>query len=253
MAFLDPIFNPWLLPLLEWHAFFGILLIAFFISVLVTVVYKYTTNQTDMKRMKDQQKEFQAKMKSLRDKPDEMMRVQKEAMKVNFEYMKQSFKPTLITMLPILLIFGWMAGHLSYEPIHPGESYRVTAFFKETAVGNATLVAPNGTEVLSPLMQLVSPQLSWNLKTATVGEHLIGVELGEVRQSKPVLISERLEYADEFAVYQHSDIEKIQINYEKLQPLRDLSIFGWYPGWLALYIIFSLVFSIGLRKVMKVY
>src|SRR3989338_8107579 len=130
MAFLDPIFNPWLLPLLEWHSFIGILLIAFFISVLVTVVYKYTTNQVEMKRMKDQQKEFQEKMKSMRDKPEEMMKVQKEAMKVNFEYMKQSFKPTLITMLPILLIFGWMAGHLSNELIHPGESYSITVFFK---------------------------------------------------------------------------------------------------------------------------
>ncbi len=253
MAFLDPIFNPWLLPLLEWQSFIGILLLALFISILVTVVYKYATNQVEMKRMKDQQKEFQTRMKSLRDKPDEMMKVQKEAMKINFEYMKQSFKPTLITMLPILLIFGWMAGHLSYEPIHPGESYSVTVFFKETAVGNASIVVPDGTEVLSSVLQTVGPQMTWNLRTAVQGEHLITVELGETRQSKPVIISERLEYADEFALYQYSDIEKIKINYEKLKPLGTLSIFGWNPGWLALYIIFSLLFSVLLRKMMKVY
>jgi len=101
MAFLDPILNPVLLPLLNWSPFWGICLVAFIISLLITLAYKLFTNQNEVKRLKEEQKEFQKRIKELRQNPEEMMKVQKDAMKKNMEYMKHSFKPTLITMLPI--------------------------------------------------------------------------------------------------------------------------------------------------------
>src|SRR3989338_1531895 len=123
-SFLDPVLNPVFQPLLNRSPLFVILFFVFIISFVIVFVYKYATNQEEMGRLKGQQKEFQKKLKELRDKPEEMMKVQKEAMKVNMDYMKHSFKATLITLLPILLIFGWMTAHLAFEQIYPGERYR---------------------------------------------------------------------------------------------------------------------------------
>lgn len=255
MAFLDPIFNPVLLPLLNLVGpFWGIFILSLIISVIVTVIYKYTTNQELMKRLKDEQKSYSQKLKELRSNPEEMMKVQKEAMKVNMEYMKLSFKPTLITMLPILLIFGWMAGHLSYEPIYPGETYSVTAMFKAGVTGNAELVADAKTTLVDAAVQPINnSRVTWKLNSAE-GEHLLTVKTGNSSQDKKVLIAKELNYAEAVSLYQHSDLEKVQINYNELRPLGPtFSIWSWQPGWISIYIIFSLVFSLALRKAFKLY
>ncbi len=207
-----------------------------------------------MKRLKDLQKEMQLKVKTLRDRPEEMMKVQKEAMKVNFEYMKHSFKPTLITMLPMILILGWMAGHLSYEQIYPGESYGVTAEFVKGISGQAELVADEGTELISPAQQeILDGKATWNLKS-TAGSHLLTVKQEKTEQSRKVLITQELQYEEAITMFQHSDIQKITVNYNKLRPLgADFSIFGWQPGWLGIYLILSIIFSMVLRKLMKIY
>lgn len=253
MSFLDPVLNPVLQPLLSKSPFLLIVLVSFVISVVITVAYKFLTNQEEMRRLKEQQKEFQRRMKELRSHPEEMMKVQKEAMKSNMDYMKHSLKATLITMLPIILIFSWMSGHLSFEPVYPEETYSVTAMFAKGVTGDAELVVDDGTELLSEAKQQVSNgEVTWRMKS-TEGEHTLTVKIGEVEQQKKVLITKELKYKDQFTMFKGSDIEKITINYNKLKPLGDWSIFGWYPGWLAIYFISSIVFSLGMRKLLKVY
>lgn len=253
MAFVDPVLNPVLQPLLNASPVSVIIGVSLLVSVLITLVYKYMTNQNEMKRLKEQQKEFQKRMKELRSNPDEMMKVQKEAMKANMEYMKQSLKPTLITMLPIILIFTWMAGHLSYEPVYPDEQYSITAAFKDGVTGKAELLADEGTKLSSEAAQEIKDgSVTWNLKS-DMGEHALTVKVGETQQQKKVLITKELKYEEAVSLYQHSDIEKIAVNYNKLKPLGQLSLFGWQPGWLGIYFLFSIVFSLGLRKVLKIY
>ena len=77
--FLDPV----LMPVLNLGSFWAILVLAIAISLIITLVYKFVTDQNKMKEMKDKQKDYQKKMKELRSKPEEMMKVQKEAMKLN--------------------------------------------------------------------------------------------------------------------------------------------------------------------------
>ncbi len=252
MAFLDSLFNPVLLPLMNKSPFLGVLLVSLVLSFVVVLVYKYFTNQEEMKKIKEAQKEYQQKFKELKSQPDEAMKLQKEAMGKNFEYMKHSLKATLITMLPIILVFGWMNGHLAFEPIYPGETYSITAQFKEGIVGDAQLIVDEGTTLMSEAIQPINSGVTWNLQS-TEGAHIITVKGANIEQSKKVLITKELRSETPLSVYAHSDLEQIKINYNKLRPLGEFEFFGWQPGWLGLYIFFSIVFSIGLRKVMKVY
>ena len=252
MAFLDPVLNPVLQPLLNMSPFWGVVILAFVITLIITLAYKYLTNQSEMKRLKEEQKESQKRMKELRNNPEEMMKVQKAAMKKNMEYMKHSFKATLITFIPIILIFGWMNAHLAYEPIFPGERFSITAEFAEGVNGEAELLVDEGTELLNEAKQGISSNILWNLKS-TAGEHFLTVKTGSEEQTKKVLITTDLMYEEPISVYEHSDIASIKINYNKLRPLGGMEIFGWQPGWLGLYIIFSIIFSVGLRKVLKIY
>lgn len=252
MVFLDPLLTPILQPLLNASPFLTILVLSLFISIIITLVYKLITNQELMKSLKEKQKDYQKQMKELRSQPEQMMKMQKEAMKLNMQYMKQSFKPTLITMIPIILIFGWMAAHLSFEPVYPDEPYSITAEFKEGTSGEAELVVEEGTDIIGDSKQKINGAATWNLKS-DFGRHQLIVKSGEDEQVKDILITKELEYEPPLSMYQHSSIEKININYNKLKPLGEFELFGWQPGWLGLYIIFSIVFSIVLRKVLKIY
>ncbi len=253
MSFLDPVLNPVLGPLLTKSPLLLIILVSLVISVIITVAYKFLTNQDEMKRLKEQQKDYQKRMKELRSNPEEMMKMQKEAMKSNMDYMKHSLKATLITMLPIILIFSWMTGHLSFEPIYPGETYSVTATFAKGVTGEGELIADDGTQLSSDAVQEVAGgEVTWRMKS-TEGEHTLTVKTGETEQQKKVLITKELAYEDQVSMFKGSDLEKITINYNKLRPLEDFHLYAWYPGWLAIYFISSIVFSLGLRKLLKVY
>jgi len=71
---LDPIFS----PLLNLPTIAAVILLSFLISLIITIVYKYTTNQDLMKQLKDEMKEFQREIKELRKEPEKAMQVQKK-------------------------------------------------------------------------------------------------------------------------------------------------------------------------------
>ena len=249
MSILDPILGPVMSIPAPWN----LLLISFIITGGITLLYKFATDQKLMKDLKQEMKDLQKEMKSLKDNPEKMMSVQKEAMKVNMEYMKHSLKPTLFTMLPILLIFGWMSGALAYDPITVGESYTIMADFAEGVSGQAQLVLDLESEFSSSeAVQMISEgSATWRVKSSVAGEHILAVETGDASETITVLVTEgELDYADAELKFEESDISKISVGYNKLTPLGGLSIFGWNPGWLALYIVVSLILSLSLRKAM---
>jgi hypothetical protein len=51
-----------------------------------------------------------------------------------------------------------------------------------------------------------------------------------------------------------SNINSITVEMKPVRPLGpDFNLFGWYPGWLSIYLISSIGFSALFRKYLKVY
>ncbi|MEW6063176.1 MAG: EMC3/TMCO1 family protein [Nanoarchaeota archaeon] len=90
------------------HPAFGIAFISFVLTLFMTLVYKYLTDQMIMKGIKDDVKSIQTKMKDSKNNPQKLISLQKEAMEKNMKYMMHSFKPMLITFIPIIFIFSWL-------------------------------------------------------------------------------------------------------------------------------------------------
>jgi len=87
-----------------------IVLVSAFLSLVVTLVYKYSTDQVLMKELKKELKRYKEELKRVRSDPDKMKEINSKMMKVNSKYMMQSFKPMIITILPFLAIFSWLKG-----------------------------------------------------------------------------------------------------------------------------------------------
>ena len=109
---LDGFFDVTFGYLINWSKLGGLLIICFLLTLITTLVYKFMTNQSLMKDLKDEMKQVQKDMKDLKSDPAKMVEAQKKAWDKNMKYMMHSFKPMIITFIPIILIFGWLSKNL---------------------------------------------------------------------------------------------------------------------------------------------
>ncbi len=96
--------------LIESYPLAFIIGVSFLVTLFITLAYKYFTNQDEMKRLRKELKELQGAVKENKDDNTKVLELQKEAMQKNAEYMKHSFKPMLVTFLPLIIVFGWLRG-----------------------------------------------------------------------------------------------------------------------------------------------
>ncbi len=261
---LDPILSPvlYLDPLLS------IILVSFIISLGITLAYRKITDQEKMKELKGEIKKHQDKIKSLKDKPDELMKEQKKAMEVNMTYMKHSLKPMLFTFLPIILVFGWLYANMGYFPIVEDEPFNATIYFEEGTEGMVTIDVHGDITIIKGerTQQIANGKAEWVLSGAK-GEYEIGYEFNGEKFYQDLIItgskSERNYAPPELTkaeIPELSDlpIEKLVLSNERIRPLQGVPIIGSIPwvggfGWLGTYILFSIIFSLSLRKLLNVY
>lgn len=258
-------------PIAKLGALAGIAVVSLIITLIITLIYKYVTDQNLMKDLKVKQKDFQKKIKEAsKEDPKEAMKIQKEAMTVNMEYMKHSFKPMIFTFIPIIIIFGWLSTNFAYLPIEPGQEFKTTVMFNSNAEGNVSLAVPERLELLADAEQAIEDRkATWALK-GPAGEYILFYEYNSEKYSKNVIISENGKSVPSIKrkhglfdyIYSSSDgflkssdsASQIITEHKKIRPLEFTGIpwvKGW--GWLGAYILFSIVFSIVIRKVLKVH
>jgi uncharacterized membrane protein (DUF106 family) len=247
---LESILNPIFMPLLGLGELWAIIIISLILAVIITIAYKYLTDQELMKTLKQDMKSLQKEVKALKHDPKKMMATQKKAMEKNMKYMMHSMKPTLITFIPLIIIFSWLNAHMAYYPINPGQEFTTTIEFEENAYGEAEIIVPEGLEVLSETIKEVEEgRIKWTLK-GVEGDYLIEYTFQGKKYEKDVLITSEREYKTPLKKIKDNFVKIITIDNEKVKPL---NLFGWKIGWLGTYIIFSLIFSMGLRKVLKLH
>ncbi len=93
--------------LLLWNINWGMVIIVFVITLLITIVQKYATDQKTLKELKKEQKELQKEMKKFKEHPEKMMELQKTQMKLMPKQMKLSMRAIAYTGIPLILFFRW--------------------------------------------------------------------------------------------------------------------------------------------------
>src|SRR3989338_5139239 len=230
--FLDTIFNPWLGPLLNLPSFWAILIISAGITLLITIVYKYTTNQTEMKQIKDDLKKYQKEMKGSKD-TKKLMETQKKALDLNMKYMMASFKSTLYTFIPIIIIFAWLNSHIAYYPLYPDQQFTVTADFAQEAGGNISMTSVPDLQIDQNTKEVTEQSVKWTASGAA-GDYKLVFDYNTEQYEKNILITEKRTYEQPEFPVKNSKLKMVEIGNEKVQPFgKTFNLFGWYPGWLA--------------------
>ncbi len=262
-SFLDPILG-WLLYL---HPALAVLAISFIVSVVITLAIKLLTDQTLMKDLREELKRLQKQMKELRNNPAKLAKVNSEFMETNMKYMSHSMRPTLYTFIPIILVFGWLNAHMFY-PLPPGEPFEVTIEFTKEIDDSIQLNIPEG------LKQVEQPKIdkkkaTWFL-TGDAGDYVLQISFKNKIYEKEVLISpDKNIYVQAekslkkpgvlfFTSTDENGANRIIVSNDKVRPFQHLPILKDIPwvnnwSWLGAYVLFSLIFSMTLRRIMKIY
>ena len=206
--------SPFLLPLLNsLGTVWFVVLVSLFISLLTILVYKFTTDQTLMKNIRDDLKKMQDQMKKSMHDQKKVAALQKVMMDKQWTMMRHSFTSTFITMLPIIVLFGWLTAHLSYVPINEDVQFTVNVTFDDY-VGNVTLIVPKEITIVGSATKEVSSNVEWRMSGKT-GEYLLEWTVGDKTYTKEVIITSEQRYADSVKVVNDGVVKSITINYKK--------------------------------------
>jgi len=245
---LEPVFNPLINSV---GSFWFVAIISFIVSIIIVLAYKYTTDQNLMKTLKEDIKKLNKDARALMKDPNtqqKAMAIHKQIMEKQMTMMKHSMKSTLVTFLPIIIIFGWMTANLAFIPLTEDSQFTVSVEFDDY-IGDVELVVPDGFEIIGESKKEITDVVEWRLSGVT-GEYLLEWNVGENNYFKDIIITDEQKYAEPIKQVKDGIVNNIQINYKKNVLL---NLFGWRMGWLATYIIFSIVLNGLLRKLLKVY
>jgi uncharacterized membrane protein (DUF106 family) len=256
MSFFDPLFD----PILSLGVFWGIFFVSLSLSAMITLIYYLMTDQKEMKELKDKSKSFQKEMKKHKDDHKKVMSIQKEALSLQSKLMMKSLKPTLVTMLPVLILFNWLSANLAFYPISPGDQFDFELKFKDAMPYDVSLDVPEGLELVSNKSQAIfDNKVKWTLIAKDKGVYRLGFKYGPAENPRDY--SHRIKVSNELGDYDKpeirisdgSSLKSTKVVMETIRPFGEFSFFGWKPNWLWAYIILSMIFSLGLRKVFKIH
>jgi uncharacterized membrane protein (DUF106 family) len=243
---LDPIFN----PLLTLPSLWAIIIISFLVATVMTLVYKWMTDQTLMKTLKDDLNAMQKEVREFSHDPTRALDIQKRMMEKNMEYMMHSFKPTFVTFIPVILIFGWLSSNLAYMPLLPNQEFKMTIELTEGTIGQIELNVPPELKIISgKSIDISNGNAVWILK-GPEGEYDLTFNYKDRTYVKPIEISSMQEYLPPIKEVNDEYVKRIVTGNEELKPL---NLFGWKIGWLGTYIIISIISSMLLRKVLNIH
>jgi len=257
-SFLDKLLDPIFSPLLSLGAFWAIFIISLLLTVVVTVIYKFVTNQKLLKELKDELKRLQKEVKQLKDDPKKMMKKQKEMMTKNMEYMQHSMRATLVTIIPVIIVFSWLNAHLAYEPLLAGEPFNLTVELTVTPEKPPEIELPRGISLLEGYPKKADNIVVFSLN-ASPGNYEappIVIRYNNESCQIPVYVAKspnEHQYYHPIIACNTKHIKSVRVSLKPLKPLGNLSIFGWRPGWFGTYIVLSIILSTLIRKLLKVY
>src|SRR3989344_5491680 len=209
---------------------FAIFLLSFFISLLITIVYKFTTNQKFMKMLHHD-------MKSLREE--------------TMQQIMHSMKSTFITIIPIFIIFGWMNSNLAFIQATPGEEFTASMTFNYGTTGTASIQSDTLEIIDNTTQEISDGKASWKINGGE-GKHEILYTFGNETYKREVILTKEWKYADPYLekkrsllgvinlgdknpIKPESKIRMVAVDLKPLHPFGGFELFGWQPGWLATY------------------
>lgn len=176
-------------------------------------------------------------------------------------YLQHSFVPVLVLLIPVLLILVQLNLFFSNRPLQVGEQSILTLRLSSGSVMETPIeLLPSEAWVVetAPVRVPVKQEVSWRIRAAKEGEHLIQLKVGSELIEKSITIGNRWAavspirtsdsvdlflYSGEEALSSESGLASVSLEYAAL----DLDVLGFQTDWLVLFFILSMVAAFAFK------
>ena len=260
------LFDGLLYPFRDLAPIWGLLPVSLVVSVGMLLVFKATSNQDALDRVKRGIHAGLFEIRLWNDDIRAIFRAQFDILGKNLAYLRYSLVPMVWIILPLFFVVAQLQFHYGFEGLEVGKTALLEVQLAEDAVESgapkpaAVLALPVGIRAETPAVWNPSDrELTWRIVAEEQGSHEIGLTiLGEtysktavvtedVRRRSPLKVRgwlDELIYPAESALPKDGAVESIGLSY----PDREVSLLGWKTHWLVHFFILTIVFAFLLRK-----
>jgi len=266
---LGKLFDLLLLPFRSLNPWAGMTFISLLTGLLMLIIYRWTSNQSGIRRVKDIIKAHLLELRLFKDNMGVTMKAQGQILRANLHYLALNLKPLLVMIIPLILILAQLNLWFGSEPLAVGRpailKVRLQPGVDVLATEFALESPPEVTVETPPLRIEESREVDWRLRPAAAGTFDLTIRAGDRSYLKTVVVDGRglkkvsplkvkrslldeVLYPGEKALPGESLIKAIEIVY----PAKKLSLLGLRLHWLIAYLALSIVFGFALKKPFRV-
>jgi uncharacterized membrane protein (DUF106 family) len=266
---LGKLFDLLLLPFQSLNPWAGMAFVALLTGLLMLIIYRWTSNQSGIRRVKDKIKAHLLELRLFKDNMGVTMRAQGQILRSNLRYLALNLRPLLVMIVPLILILAQLNLWFGSEPLAVGRPaiLKVRLLPDVNVLGTEfALESPPEITIETPPLRLEEArELDWRLRPTAAGTFDLTIRAGDKSYIKTVVVDGRgLEkvsalkvkrsfldevlYPGEKALPGESRIKAIEI----VHPAKKLSLFGLRLHWLIAYLGLSIIFGFALKKPFRV-
>ncbi len=255
------------LPFRDLSPIWGLLAVSVLTGIVMVVIFKYTSNQSAIRRTKDKISAYFLEVRLFKDDLGLMLDAQKRILRTNLTYMKYSVVPMLVMIVPVVLILVQLGIRYASRPLRPGETALVKLKLIETAAAEKLPVSvetDDGLRMETPLLRMGGEEVNFRIGAVREGEHKLSILVGDERVDEPILVSDEVRRvytartqpgleAMLFAPGQDplpkgSGLEEIRVDF----PPQTIKVLGWNVHWLVVFFVASIAAGYSLKGLFKV-
>jgi uncharacterized membrane protein (DUF106 family) len=263
------IFDVLFLPFRSMSPWVGMILISFLTGLLMLFVFKCTSNQQGIRKVKNRIKAHLLELRLFKDSLSQSFRSQGNILRCNLTYISYSVKPMLVMIIPLILIIIQLNFWFGYESLELNESVILKIKLAEDQNPLETLITvqPSSGLVMEtpPLRIEESHETNWRFSATQEGIQQFTVTINGETVTKKVSVAQKplskisplktnkkffdqVMYPTESPIKGQVPIKAIEIQ----DPSKSLDLFGWKIHWIIVYFALSIVFGFAFKGVFKV-
>jgi uncharacterized membrane protein (DUF106 family) len=263
------IFDILFIPFQNMNPWVGMIIVSFLTGLLMLIIFRYTSNQKGIKKVKNKIKAHLLELRLYKDNLGLSLKAQRNILIANLKYITHSFKPLLVMIVPVVLILIQMNFWFGYESLKPGQQTLLKVKLEEgyNPLQTNLILEPAPEIVIEtpPLRIEEYGEITWRISSQEKGIHHINIIVAGQKIPKTIAtdtkplsklspIKHRKKFWDELFYPVESPITKdlpvksIEVQY----PAKYMNIFGFNIHWLIAYFALSIIFGFSFKGVFKV-
>ena len=232
------------------HAFWALFVMSAVTGVVMLFVFKYTTNQEQMRIVKDRIKMHFIELRLYQDDMKVLFNIQGRILMQNLRYVRLVIIAALLIIVPVVFILMDMDLRFGHRPLAVGETALVkVALAGRGALPEVDLVTPEGVVVEAPKVRMpVDREIDWRLHATRAGVYDLLFRVNGREVVKKLFVGDSFAYLGKDPGYDGATVASIDVTY----PLRRFGLDNWIGHWLTLFCVFSVAIGFGLKPVFHV-